>query len=72
MTGTESVNRKYVTDAISVSCHGSDTVHLNIHSHLKEGEFLTSALLLSRAQAKDLAAALTELTEMAESKAVVA
>ena len=54
--------RRDVTDAISVSYHG-DTVHLSIHSRLAEGEFLTSALLLSRAQAKDLAAALTAIAE---------
>ena len=54
--------RRDVTDAISVSYH--DSIHLNIHSHFKEGEFLTSALLLSRAQAKDLAAALTAIAEV--------
>ncbi len=59
-------DRRHVTDAISVSRHSdsdTDTIHLSYHAHFAEGEFLTSALLLSRAQAKDLAAALTAIAE---------
>lgn len=57
--------RRDVTDSISVAWHGT-TVHLNISLHFPDGEFLTSALLLSPAQARDLASALTEMAEVGE------